>query len=77
MDIEIKNKKESRFQKIVFKIFACPFFLLAFITLANFLILGKSEYKFIGWQMIVLLMLIIYWVVTSGEKFRLKLLIQK
>jgi len=71
-----KKKKESGFQKAMFRLFSCPVFLFFTIVLGNFLIFGQV-YKYIGWQVMILLGLVLYWMISSDKKFELKMILSK
>src|SRR3989339_355473 len=56
-----KKKKESTFQKAMFKLFSCPVFLFFTIAIGNFLIFGQV-YKNIQWKKILLVPVVV-WVI--------------
>jgi len=60
----------------MFKLFSCPVFLFFTIAIGNFLIFGQV-YKYIGWQVMILLGLVLYWILSSDKKFKLKMILSK
>ncbi len=69
-------KKRKIFEKIMFKMFSCPFFILLLLVVGNFLIF-EGKYGYIGYQILLLIVLMIYWIRSVDKNYKFKLMITK
>lgn len=69
-------KKRKTFEKIMFKMFSCPFFILLLLLAGNFLIF-EGRYGYIGYQILLLIVLMIYWIRSVDKNYKFRLMITK
>ena len=73
----MENKNKSLFQKIMFKAFSCPLFILLAISTGNYLIFYVREYNHIGYQILVLVALMVVWIRTADGSYKFKMMTTK
>ncbi|MBU4479827.1 hypothetical protein KKG48_00075 [Patescibacteria group bacterium] len=69
-----ENKKKWTFQRVMFKLFSCPVLILFLIFVGNFLIF-EGVYKCIGWQILVLIALMVFWIRSVNKEYKFKMMI--
>jgi len=72
----MQNKQKSLFQKVMFKMFSCPLFILLILTIGNYLIFADL-YSYIGYQLLVLVALMVAWIRTADGNYKFKMMITK
>ena len=72
----MENKKSSLFQKVMFKAFSCPLFILLVLTVGNYLIFADL-YSYIGYQILILVALMVAWIRIADGKYKFRMMITK